>query len=213
MIKQLWWVALASGLACSSSGQSSAGNDDATRAPGAGSEAPGNTTELAAEERGQNTRAVDELSLLETENGLVLQIERDGQVSQRACAGTCYDVCQGCLLEGCQLSGAPALCNAAADTCENRCNVCAGVGTQAQACDMPSCAGDLSCYFVTLGVPEEFRNAVRGVSPELVTPQPVSPEPGASNPEPAATPVEPGSADPNAGQPSSSGDSNGPGAY
>jgi len=219
MIQRLWWVALAAGLACSSSGQGSAGADgDAARArAGAESAAPGSTTELDPElDPGPGANAAEELRLLETETGLVVQLERDGQLIERSCTGTCYDVCQGCLLEACRFSSEAALCNSAADVCENRCSACVSVNQQA-TCEAPSCAGDLSCYFVTLGVPEEFRNAVRGGSGEPGQPQPLSPEPGTSDPESAAAPAVPGAADPNAGQPnaaeSSSGEGNGAGSY
>jgi hypothetical protein len=151
------------------------------------------------------------LRLLETETGLVVQIERDGQLIERSCGGSCGDVCQGCLFEACQLSAASALCNAAAEVCENRCNVCLNANGET-TCEAVSCAGDLSCYFVTLGVPEEFRDVVRGVSLEPVSSQPVSPEPGTSDPESAATPADPGAGEPGAEEPSS-GEGNGSGAY
>jgi len=145
--------------------------------------------------------------LLETATGLVVQVERDGQLFERACTGTCGDVCKGCLLEACQLSAAPALCNSAAETCENRCNACVNVNGQSM-CDAPSCVGDLSCYFVTVGVPEEFRDVVRGAG------EPVSPlsPPGTSDPAEPTTPAEPNVAQPNQGQSSatpSSGDGRG----
>jgi hypothetical protein len=213
MIKQLWWVALVSGLACSSSGQGSAGGngDGARTRAGAGSGAQANTTQLPPGDPAEGANAADEWSLLETATGLVVQIERDGQQIQRSCGGSCADVCKGCLLEACQLSATPGLCNTAADVCENRCNACLSANGEA-TCDAVSCAGDLSCYFVTLGVPEEFRDVVRGVSGEVVSPQPVSsqpvsPEPGTSDPERAATPADPGAGEP------SSGEGNGSGAY
>lgn len=78
------------------------------------------------------------MNLLETETGLVVQLERDGQLIERSCAGTCGDVGSGCLLEACQLSGIPSLCNAAADACENRCNACSGINTRAGTCEAPS---------------------------------------------------------------------------
>ena len=191
MIKQLWWVALASGLACSSSGQGSADTDDDTARARSGS-----GTELPAGDLDPGASAAEKLRLLETATGLVVQVERDGQKTQLACAGTCNDVCQGCLLEACQLSAAPGLCNSAAEACENRCNACVSVNGQT-TCDAPSCVGDLSCYFVTVGVPEEFRDVVRGVSGEPGSPLP---PPGTSDPaEPAATPAEPNVAEPGSG--------------
>ena len=224
MVKRFWWVVLASGLACSSAGQGSGNADDdargreSTQAEASGANARqngarqngarGNETDLAPDDVASGAR--DELNLLETETGLVVQIERDGQLIERSCAGTCGDVCSGCLLEACQLSGIPSLCNAAADACENRCNACSGINAQSGTCEAPSCAGNLSCYFTTVGVPEEFLDVVRGVSSGPVTPQP--------GPDPA--PVDRGAADPNAAAPNaesnsgqSSGEGSGQGSY
>jgi hypothetical protein len=150
----LAWLLISSGIffSCSSSDESAGGRADSNAARPSADES---LTDLAPAAAG----AV-KLDLVQAESGLVLDVVRNGVSTRLACGTTCQSVCEGCLNEACSASASRLVCNAAASDCSARCDVCMG-STSAASCEQPSCAGDLSCYFGTVGVPEEYREIAR----------------------------------------------------
>jgi hypothetical protein len=148
------WLLLSAGIlaSCSSSDESAGKRTDSTPARPSANET---LTDLDPA-----TRSAVKLELVQEESGLVLDVVRNGVSTRLSCGTTCQSVCEGCLNEACSASASRLVCDAAASDCSARCDVCMS-STSSAGCEQPSCAGDLSCYFGTIGVPEEYREIAR----------------------------------------------------
>jgi hypothetical protein len=124
--------------------------------------------------------------LIETPDGLAVQMQRDGQLQVQACGLSCEDFCQGCLLGACAAGGEVALCGAAAQLCVSSCLTCGSPGAGLGTCGAPACVGDPSCYFRELGIPADMRELA--TRPGISTPgSNVTPDPNpSSTPNPGA---------------------------